>query len=118
MLIQSALVTFGLFGVNEHRDGLLCDMTVDCLQRWTLDVGEKLRELRLEVGISQIQILADTNGLLQPTDRTLDPAVAAGLLSVITSVRNKVAAILPQGTASPPFSFAFLTLIPSLARHA
>ena len=49
LLIQSALVIFGLFGMDEHRDGLLCDMTVDCLQKWTLDVGEKLRDLRLEV---------------------------------------------------------------------
>ena len=52
MLIQSALMIFGLFGMNEHRDGLLCDMTVDCLQRWTLDVGEKLRDLRLEVSLN------------------------------------------------------------------
>jgi hypothetical protein len=51
MLIQSALVVFGLFGMAEHRDGLLCDMTVDCLQRWSLDVGEKLRDLCLEVSL-------------------------------------------------------------------
>jgi len=49
VLIQSALVIFGLFGMEEYRDGLLCDISVDCLQRWTLEVGEKLRDLRLEV---------------------------------------------------------------------
>ena len=58
------------------------------------------------------------NGMLQPTDRILDPAVTAGLLSVITSVRNKVAAILPQGTASLSRFLDFLILIPSSARHA
>src|SRR5258706_160757 len=51
VLMQSALVIFGLCGMDEHRDGLLCDMTVDCLQRWTLEVGEKLRDLRLEVSL-------------------------------------------------------------------
>jgi len=55
MLIQSALVIFGLFGIDEQRDGLLCDTTVECLQRWTLDVGEKLPDLRLEVSLNQIQ---------------------------------------------------------------
>ena len=52
VLMQSALVIFGLFGMDEHRDGLLCDMTVDCLQRWTLEVGERLRDLRLEVSLN------------------------------------------------------------------
>jgi hypothetical protein len=48
-LIQSALVIFDVFDIFEERDGLLCDVTVESIQRWTLDVGEQLQELRLEV---------------------------------------------------------------------
>ena len=48
-LIQSALVIFDLFDLNYDRDGLLCDTLVDSVQRWTLEIGEKLQELGLEV---------------------------------------------------------------------
>lgn len=40
---------FDLFDISEERDGLLCDVTVESIQKWTLDVGEQLQELRLEV---------------------------------------------------------------------
>lgn len=50
-LIQAALSIFDFFGFTEERDGLLCDMTVDSIQKWTLEIGEKLKELHLEVGI-------------------------------------------------------------------
>lgn len=49
-LIQSALVIFDLFDISEERDGLLCDTTVESIQKWTLNIGEQLQELRLEVG--------------------------------------------------------------------
>jgi hypothetical protein len=55
-LIQSALVIFDLFDISEERDGLLCDVTVESIQRWTLDVGEQLQELRLEVRLLYLHI--------------------------------------------------------------
>jgi hypothetical protein len=48
-LIQSALVIFDLFDSAYDRDGLLCDTVVDSMQRWTLEIGEQLQELHLEV---------------------------------------------------------------------
>lgn len=48
-LIQSAMVIFNLFDSAYDRDGLLCDTMVDSVQRWTLEIGEKLQELHLEV---------------------------------------------------------------------
>jgi len=48
-LIQSALVIFDLFDFIYDRDGLLCDTLVDSIQRWTLEIGENLEELGLEV---------------------------------------------------------------------
>jgi hypothetical protein len=48
-VIQSALSIFDMFDICEDPDGLLCDATVDSIQRWTLEVGERLQELRLEV---------------------------------------------------------------------
>jgi hypothetical protein len=48
-LIQSAMVIFNLFDFAYDRDGLLCDTMVDSVQRWTLEIGEKLQELHLEV---------------------------------------------------------------------
>jgi hypothetical protein len=47
-LVQAALGVFGLFDLApDERNGLLCDATVQGLQRWTAEVGEPL--LRLEV---------------------------------------------------------------------
>lgn len=48
-LIQSALAIFGMFDLEHHRNGLLCDTTVESVQRWTLEVGEKLKGLDLQV---------------------------------------------------------------------
>jgi hypothetical protein len=48
-LIQSAMVIFNLFDSAYDLDGLLCDTMVDSVQRWTLEIGEKLPELHLEV---------------------------------------------------------------------
>ncbi|KIM25568.1 hypothetical protein M408DRAFT_331115 [Serendipita vermifera MAFF 305830] len=89
-LIQSALIIFDLFDFNYERDGLLCDTVVDSVQRWTLEIGEKLEELALE-----------------PADRVLDPPVVAGILSVIASIRSKMIAILPAGANVPrdPFQY-------------
>lgn len=47
-VIQSGLALFDMFptAVEEH-DGLLCDKTVDGLQRWVAEVGEPY--LKVEV---------------------------------------------------------------------
>lgn len=39
--IQAGLAICGMFDIAPHqRNGLLCDVTVDGLQRWILEIGE------------------------------------------------------------------------------
>jgi hypothetical protein len=40
-LIQVALSLFGMFSLcQDERNGLLCDLTVDGIQRWVTEIGE------------------------------------------------------------------------------
>lgn len=40
-LIQAALAIFGMFDItSEERDGLLCDITCEGIQRWVTEIGE------------------------------------------------------------------------------
>ncbi|KAG8814770.1 hypothetical protein FRC17_000976, partial [Serendipita sp. 399] len=87
-LVQSALMIYDLLDMSDERDGLLGDATVDSVQRWTLEIGEKLRELRLE-----------------PAERILDPPVVASILSVVAAVRSKLLVLLPAAANVPKDPF-------------
>lgn len=40
-LLQTALALFGMFDISKaQRNGLLCDVTVKGLERWTVEIGE------------------------------------------------------------------------------
>ncbi len=40
-LIQAALAIFGMFDLSpEERNGLLCDITCEGIQRWVTEIGE------------------------------------------------------------------------------
>jgi hypothetical protein len=40
-LIQAALSLFGMFSIcQDESNGLLCDLTVDGIQRWVTEIGE------------------------------------------------------------------------------
>ena len=40
-LIQAALSIFGMFDVSsDERNGLLCDITCEGIQRWVTEIGE------------------------------------------------------------------------------
>jgi hypothetical protein len=40
-LIQAALSLFGMFNLRQDEwNGLLCDLTVDGIQRWVSEIGE------------------------------------------------------------------------------
>ena len=91
-LIQAALSVFGHFsasgcdeegewleteqergaGEEEIFDGLLCDVTVEGIQKWVIDIGEPC------LGV-------------EPMERVADPMVVAALLSLVLGVRNKLA---------------------------
>ncbi|KAI0269158.1 hypothetical protein BC834DRAFT_967810 [Gloeopeniophorella convolvens] len=71
-LIQAALSFFGLFSLcQEERNGLLCDVTVDGIQRWVTEIGEPY------MGV-------------EPTERVADPVVVCALLSQVSNIRNKL----------------------------
>ncbi|KAJ3511429.1 hypothetical protein NLJ89_g4105 [Agrocybe chaxingu] len=80
-LVQAGLALFGLYGCNESPnsvpanlvlDGLLCDDTVEGIRRWIATIGGPC------VG-------------LEPSERLADPMFVAALLSLVLSIRNKLA---------------------------
>ncbi|KAG6900955.1 hypothetical protein C0993_004392 [Termitomyces sp. T159_Od127] len=98
-LIQAGLALFGMYGlipktriICPHLDGLLCDDTVDGIRRWILDIGQPC------VG-------------LEPMERIADPMFVSALISLVLSVRNKLAAIgysnlVPKDPFLQPHLFA------------
>jgi hypothetical protein len=46
--VQSGLGLYGMFDLSaEERNGLLCDITVEGIQKWITEVGEPLLELEV-----------------------------------------------------------------------
>jgi hypothetical protein len=46
--VQAGLAICGMFEMSpEQRDGLLCDVTVDGLQRWIAEIGEPYLEVEV-----------------------------------------------------------------------
>ncbi|KAF7331989.1 hypothetical protein MKEN_00079200 [Mycena kentingensis (nom. inval.)] len=86
-LLQASLAIFGLFPTEPRGlDGLLCDKTVEGLDRWVTDVGEQCVNL-------------------EATERIADPPVVCALLSLVLATRNKLSTILPH---PPPPKDPFL----------
>ncbi|KAI0375656.1 hypothetical protein BV20DRAFT_1117203 [Pilatotrama ljubarskyi] len=74
-LIQAALAIFGMFDLApEERNGLLCDITCEGIQRWVTEIGEPFLKI-------------------EPTEKVADPTVIAGLFSLILSTRSKLHAL-------------------------
>lgn len=48
--IQAGLTIFGVFDFSYEKNGLLCDITVDGIQKWITEIGEP--HLNVEVGTS------------------------------------------------------------------
>lgn len=55
-------------------DGLLCDVTVEGIEKWVSEIGESC------VGV-------------EPMERVADPNVISALLSLVLATRNKLAAL-------------------------
>ena len=50
-LIQAGLSVFGMFDLDrESRDGLLCDVTWEGIQKWVTEIGDPL--MNVEVGLA------------------------------------------------------------------
>ncbi|KDQ64523.1 hypothetical protein JAAARDRAFT_187846 [Jaapia argillacea MUCL 33604] len=71
-LIQTGLSFFGMFTTSlEDKNGLLCDVTVDGIQKWVTEIGEPFAKV-------------------EPMERVADPTVVSALLSLVLAVRNKL----------------------------
>jgi len=46
--VQASLAIFGMFDLNHEKNGLLCDVTVDGIQKWIAEIGEP--HIHVEVG--------------------------------------------------------------------
>ncbi|KAH9006999.1 hypothetical protein EDB86DRAFT_2869465 [Lactarius hatsudake] len=74
-LIQAALSLFGFFSIYQDEwNGLLCDVTIDGIQRWLTEIGEP-----------QMAV--------EPTERVADPVVVCALLCQVSGTRNKLYAL-------------------------
>ncbi|KIP10582.1 hypothetical protein PHLGIDRAFT_84823 [Phlebiopsis gigantea 11061_1 CR5-6] len=71
-LIQAALSLFGMFDLDcEERNGLLCDVTCEGIQRWVTEIGDPLLDV-------------------EPMERVADPTVVAALFSTVLVTRNRL----------------------------
>ncbi|KAI0650708.1 hypothetical protein C8Q79DRAFT_923901 [Trametes meyenii] len=99
-LIQAALSIFGMFDLSlEERNGLLCDVTCEGIQRWVSEIGEPYLKI-------------------EPTEKVADPIVIAALFSLIQSTRSKLHAlglVVPKDPFLDPVGFvrALATFHPS-----
>ncbi|KAH7887723.1 hypothetical protein F5I97DRAFT_2011196 [Phlebopus sp. FC_14] len=102
-LLQVALSICGMFPLlppyapGPMFDGLLCDVTVDGLRKWVVEIGESL------IGF-------------ESTERIADPSVVAALLSFVLSTRNKLSALV-QAVPKDPFLYPHEFLC-TLSSHA
>ncbi|KAF9261693.1 hypothetical protein L218DRAFT_980832 [Marasmius fiardii PR-910] len=84
--VQAALVVFGAY--DGPIDGLLCDLTTTGLRKWLQDVGKMV------------------DGLETTSSRTAtaDPSTVSALLSLVLSIRNRLAILSPHNqTPKDPF---------------
>ena len=99
-LIQAALSLFGMFSLcQDDWNGLLCDLTVDGIQRWVTEIGE------LHMGVEVFYfspLIHPFFSSVQPTERVADPIVVCALLTQVSNVRHKLYA-LGFGNVCPPY---------------
>ncbi|KAI0352939.1 hypothetical protein OH77DRAFT_1459472 [Trametes cingulata] len=101
-LIQAALAIFGMLDLApDERNGLLCDITCEGIQRWVTEIGEPYLKI-------------------EPTEKVADPTVIAALFSLILSTRSKLHAlglVVPKDPFLEPEGFlrALATVHPSKA---
>ncbi|KAI5124996.1 hypothetical protein M0805_007420 [Coniferiporia weirii] len=83
--IQCALSLFEMFPIDiEEQTGLLCDITVNGIQKWVAETGKPY------MGV-------------ESTDRMADPSTVSALLSLVLSMRNKLSVIGLQAVPKDPF---------------
>ncbi|KAF8306479.1 hypothetical protein DL93DRAFT_215888 [Clavulina sp. PMI_390] len=98
--VQSALSIFGLYSLAaDERDGLVCNSTVEGMQKWVDMMGPTLQ--------------------LEPMERILDPPAVAALLGTVAALKVKLSAFASPQLPKDPFldPAAFLHAIPTSRRE-
>ena len=124
--VQASLTIFGMFDLNYERNGLLCDITVDGIQKWIAEIGEP--HVHVEVG-AFLRYVFTLLTQSQPMERVADPTIVSALLSLVFTMRNKLHDLgqvnrpLPQflktliiNAGSPPRSVPRTSTICQLSR--
>ncbi|KAL5530150.1 hypothetical protein ACEPAF_6407 [Sanghuangporus sanghuang] len=84
-IIQCGLSLFDMFPIDfQEQDGLLCDETVNGIQKWVAEIGEQYMKI-------------------EPTERVADPSIVSALITLSLSMRNKLSAIGFQAVPKDPF---------------
>lgn len=104
--IQSGLTIFGMFDMSMERNGLLCDVTVEGIQRWIAEIGEPCVHVEV-ISLPQRSSSIDSE---QATERLADPSVVSALLSLVLAMRNKLydigfGQIIPRDPFFEPAAF-------------
>ncbi|KAF8655267.1 hypothetical protein AX16_003168 [Volvariella volvacea WC 439] len=95
-LLQAGLSIFGLYDTvstgSVLLDGLLCDATVEGIQRWVADIGQAYLSL-------------------EPMERIADPTFVSSMLSTVLAMRNRLSALgynhlIPRDPFLHPYNFA------------
>ena len=74
---------------REDRDGLLCDVTCEGIQRWVTEVGEPC--VNVEVRTTRYTLVRQYFLIyVKPMERVADPTVVAALLSLVLTARNRL----------------------------
>ncbi len=93
-LIQAALSLFGFFSIYQDEwNGLLCDVTIDSIQRWLTEIGEPQMAVEVSCPPPYYTLVLTCFPLSQPTERVADPVVVCALLCHVSSTRNKLYAL-------------------------
>jgi len=96
-LLQTALSLFGMYHVKQAfsssdapllLDGLLCDVTLSAIQQWITEIGHFRAALDVSCLFICTVILLNST---QPSERTPDPMLVSALLTLVLTIRNKIA---------------------------
>lgn len=101
-IIQSALALFELFPIDaKQQNGLMCDTTVDGLQKWVKEIGEPYMKLVVSTVLySHLFRLFFDNlcahtimRILQNAEKLAEPPIISALISIVIATRNKLNAM-------------------------
>ncbi|KAJ3527194.1 hypothetical protein NM688_g8160 [Phlebia brevispora] len=87
--IQAALAVCGMFDMSrEERNGLLCDVTCEGIQRWITEIGEPCMEVEPMERVADPTVVAALFSMFVPKDPFLDPLGFAKALATFVASKS------------------------------